>query len=639
MRLNYLWIENYKNLKDITINFEKGNGLAMLIGANGSGKSNILEAISKIFAGAYRGKRANVLGCDFLLCYSIYENVSYIAGRKEKCIAANIFTENDGKKESAFVAIDGGAMPVIEFIFSKRKRLSVGDMPIFINRSLRTDEHLPSSVIAIYSGEETRLWNEVYKSAYSGFISKARKGVSDNSFRMVYIDKNHWIIALFILWLSSTPSNEQFLSEQIGITQIDKIDIETNRNQLDIESNPLLTSFIDRLLPNGESVASVSSSEVFERLCTGEVATVMGNIERGEDGITMPIQIRHAPYTGVRQIFQFLVQGLLGTKPIIKKFDITFDGALETPSLSEGEKKLLLIKCGLDIAANENSILLLDEPDSHVHEVRKKYMLDVFRDYSEHGRQIVVTTHSPTLANLYNSEGRIMLERNEDGGTRQIPFENVRAVEQLTDGIWSAVEQNIFFSSNKPLILTEGKGDIAYIKKAIDILKSEENGYEKIDCDFLNMGGGSDPTEFINHLKPHINSQKKVIVIFDRDEAGSQGIYKCIGQGRDRGHDFEVYEEDNWYYFMLPKSEGHSHIDFMIEDYFPKEHKMKIIEDMNRDADGQMNKYPKDNREYLKKNLASTESFVSYTPSIISGFGVLLDVLVDIIDGAYAIDN
>ena len=42
MRLNYLWIEDYKNLRNITFDFEKGGGLTMLIGTNGSGKSNIL---------------------------------------------------------------------------------------------------------------------------------------------------------------------------------------------------------------------------------------------------------------------------------------------------------------------------------------------------------------------------------------------------------------------------------------------------------------------------------------------------------------------------------------------------------------------------------------------------------------------
>lgn len=53
MRLKHLYIKDYKNLKDFSLDFENGNGLSILIGNNGSGKSNVLEAISGIFAEAF----------------------------------------------------------------------------------------------------------------------------------------------------------------------------------------------------------------------------------------------------------------------------------------------------------------------------------------------------------------------------------------------------------------------------------------------------------------------------------------------------------------------------------------------------------------------------------------------------------
>lgn len=54
MRIKKLYITGYKNLHNLTLDFEAGNGLTMLIGNNGSGKSNILEAISGIFHDAYK---------------------------------------------------------------------------------------------------------------------------------------------------------------------------------------------------------------------------------------------------------------------------------------------------------------------------------------------------------------------------------------------------------------------------------------------------------------------------------------------------------------------------------------------------------------------------------------------------------
>ena len=54
MRLKKLYIEEYKNLERVTINFKHNNGTTVLIGNNGSGKSNVLEAISAIFTGLYK---------------------------------------------------------------------------------------------------------------------------------------------------------------------------------------------------------------------------------------------------------------------------------------------------------------------------------------------------------------------------------------------------------------------------------------------------------------------------------------------------------------------------------------------------------------------------------------------------------
>lgn len=47
-KLKSLSVRGYKNIKEIAINFEEKNGITVLIGKNGCGKSNILEAVSSI---------------------------------------------------------------------------------------------------------------------------------------------------------------------------------------------------------------------------------------------------------------------------------------------------------------------------------------------------------------------------------------------------------------------------------------------------------------------------------------------------------------------------------------------------------------------------------------------------------------
>ena len=50
MRFKNLWIDGFKNLNNFELDFTDKCGITLLIGNNGSGKSNILEAISAIFA-------------------------------------------------------------------------------------------------------------------------------------------------------------------------------------------------------------------------------------------------------------------------------------------------------------------------------------------------------------------------------------------------------------------------------------------------------------------------------------------------------------------------------------------------------------------------------------------------------------
>ena len=49
MKLKKIWINNFKNIHNLELDFSIRNGTTVLIGNNGSGKSNILEAISSIF--------------------------------------------------------------------------------------------------------------------------------------------------------------------------------------------------------------------------------------------------------------------------------------------------------------------------------------------------------------------------------------------------------------------------------------------------------------------------------------------------------------------------------------------------------------------------------------------------------------
>lgn len=56
MKLERLWIKDYKNLRNCEVGFPQPHLLNAVIGGNGSGKSNIVEAILHILIGVYFNK-------------------------------------------------------------------------------------------------------------------------------------------------------------------------------------------------------------------------------------------------------------------------------------------------------------------------------------------------------------------------------------------------------------------------------------------------------------------------------------------------------------------------------------------------------------------------------------------------------
>src|SRR6056297_607259 len=75
MRIDWLWIDNYKNLRDLTIDFSQDHLITVLIGRNGTGKSNVLEALTEIFRdllmGSNRHGKKNLPSFKYRIAYEI----------------------------------------------------------------------------------------------------------------------------------------------------------------------------------------------------------------------------------------------------------------------------------------------------------------------------------------------------------------------------------------------------------------------------------------------------------------------------------------------------------------------------------------------------------------------------------------
>ena len=89
MKINYIYLDGYKNLNKLELEFEDDSCVNALIGNNGSGKSNILEALTIIFTALYNDQPVKF---TYEIQYIIEDHLIVISNKKEEQFLC------DGKK-------------------------------------------------------------------------------------------------------------------------------------------------------------------------------------------------------------------------------------------------------------------------------------------------------------------------------------------------------------------------------------------------------------------------------------------------------------------------------------------------------------------------------------------------------------
>lgn len=552
-QIYHLHIDKYKNLNDFDVDLYDTKHFCCFIGLNGSGKSNVLEAISAIF-------------------YSLY----HIAALKE------------GYKKYP-----------CEFSYTIKYILN-GNFYEISNGVLNTGgkvslDMLPKNIIASYSGEDTRLWKKYYKPIYERYCSRmtATQGFAPPF--MFYISKYEWTISLLTL----------LYSEDVDVVNFVNSIIKKDTCEISFEYN---TSNIKKWEGTADVEALIEKLKENKTYTIDSFRTIINNISFIDQPSTL---------------FYYLYK--LSTESesqVIKKTNIRFKENGTVEDLSEGEKKMIIANTVIHVLSTQDSLCLFDEPDSHIHLGRKEELGKLF---STENRYSIVTTHSPVFLNKVEDNNIRPLKK----GTLE-DIEKLQQIKELSCGIINYFKGTLLLNSNNPLILVEGVGDVNYIRKAIELLKNVHENYSEIKWDILYMGGaGENAKQFIDKLKPNINEQRKVIVVFDRDDSGAEAMKK-IGATGNR-EDFKTYRNSNWYFLMLPKTPEHTYIDFTIEDYFSIEYKKNIAIKKIEESEGFFNKLPKELRQKVKDSLSN--QIDEYTANDMEGFSVLLDKILNILNG------
>ena len=506
MKLKRIYIKRYKNIINQELTFDSETSYLALIGLNGSGKSNWLEAVSMIFRSLY--------GKDVTFSYEMtYEQggVEYKVNHKPK----------SGGGFSTTFRQDGKA--------AKRK-----------------DIVLPR-IIACYSGESSRLWRNAYIDYFNQFFRRAIQNKIDVP-EMLYVNRLYWNIALISLMCSDNPDVKDFLKHHFQIEDLGDITVtfDLRRENLAKYRTNSVTQLLNQL-DRGDDTVSVSMSEL----------------------ASLEIDYRNN-LDYCRKMFYYLFIAALPTQSeynpvnkVISKIDVKIgQDAISSYAFSEGEQKMILITCLTKVLADDNTLLVFDEPDAHVHIANKKELVNSISSFTG---QSILTSHSPIVIDDMRTESIRFL----DNGTVNLS-DKISAVSRVSGNQISLIDGALILSTRK-LVVTEGHNDINYIKTAVSKLSEDDGSYRQLNAlAYVFLGSANNAGEYFEKvLKPLIEKMEKILFIFDydagagRNKNGQKG-YETIRKLKEQypGKLECIYYSND--YSQTPSV-------FYVEDYFPSD--------------------------------------------------------------------
>jgi predicted ATPase len=420
MKIKKLWISEYKNIKDLTLEFES-HFISLLVGRNGLGKSNLIEILALIFR-----------DLDLLESEDDYINWPYGAGNFEyriryECKNSEIRIQcfNDRKKNRDIFLVERrqkGTDSVYE-------KVSFSDF-----KKNRKTEFLPDYIIGYYSGENKRI-REIIR-PYEELIWKNLKSNKelDKGFRPMFFAENHHslLVLLTVLLYRFDPPSKEFkerldhlINEFTSFSTLEQFQIhlkqpewynrgsEKQRNIRSIEFivenlQPKRTkeeeidypfwdakgkahkiiSFFYQNSPD-EPVAYFDEEDRFEHLIIDldkqKVATKV-NKEFGHPANFLDALDSLFAIDSIYEIELSVRSELRNTKFNFK-------------SLSEGEQQLITVLGLILITGRQDCLFLLDEPDTHLNPKWQRRYVELLTQFNlnDDNSHMIVATHSPLL--------------------------------------------------------------------------------------------------------------------------------------------------------------------------------------------------------------------------------------------------
>ena len=414
MRIDRLWLKEFRNLRAFEVDFDETSTRQVIVGRNGVGKSNLLEAITQIFRDLDLEEASEF---EYEIEYFCNQHAVKVRCEGELTIVIAPEADCHGVTRSARPYTQ---LPVADFFERNR---AVGGQH-------NEGRLLPLYVFGYYSGSITR-FAEIFAAHEERYYREQISG-EELPLRAVFQAKpHHSQFALLAFYATRDDAAKQFLRNECGITGFDSA-LFALREPYWKQSQKANRASDSRFWNAGGKVAPFLDrlfSSSLAPMATRERVRVSLGQEKTKERRYCFIPDEHA--------LQQLAEQLTNKEFFARLESLVFsdlvdaDGSdlrvwvnidnLQTPAtfddLAEGERQLLTVLGLMRFTAEKEALFLLDEPDTHLNPA---WCLDYLENLRLYGAmpansQIIMTTHSPlTFAGLDRNEV-VILERNSEG--------------------------------------------------------------------------------------------------------------------------------------------------------------------------------------------------------------------------------
>ncbi|MDX8347805.1 AAA family ATPase [Cognatiyoonia sp. IB215446] len=402
MRLDWLKVSKFKNLTDFEIDFDEGELSTVLIGQNGTGKSNVIEALVTIFRDLDLGKPTEF---RYAMAY--------------KCHGRTVEIDNRLVRKKQTIKVDGKSL--------SKKAFSEGK-----------SEFLPDNVFGYYSGTSRRLEKlfDTHQARYYQHVISPASQSSDveeiDLRRLFYCRSTYGQLALLTYFARGSDSARAFLKQQLRIDGFDSALIvlrkprwatsTPTKHQLE-HGDPrfwhaagLVRSLLDQLWAHSLAPFEYSAEEQDDYRTTSSKEDQSYIYIRDEKSLR-----DIANHFGSEKAFFALLE-TLDISDLVREVRIwvrrdDVDGEIPFHEISDGEKQLLSVLGLMRFTGRDESLFLLDEPDTHLNPAWKWDYLPLVREVAQGNREshIIMTSHDPlTMGGLKASQVQVMYRDDSD---------------------------------------------------------------------------------------------------------------------------------------------------------------------------------------------------------------------------------